>query len=391
MKKIIISGWYGHNNTGDEAILTSILSSFRNRIPNVDIIILSNSPQKVSKQHDVDAIPYSPIGLRKLLKELRNADLFILGGGNILQDRTSIFNLIFYLSQLTLAKLMNKPIFFYALGVGPIDTSPGRILTRIIVNKVDIISVRDEESKEQLIELGITNPPIYVTADPAVTLLPISPKENIFKSQKNKRPYIAICVRHWFNLKYNIPTKYIFKYNLWFSKEKIKFENFKKIIVQIADYLVDTLDAELFFIPFFYDRDDKLNTDIASMVNNKNKVNLIPSNYTPQEIMYIIGQMDLVIGMRLHSLILASAMNVPVVGITYQPKVRVFLQMIGQESRAIGIDDVNFEKMRHIIDETWNNREQIKKELKPRIKELQESALSNVNLVLQLLEGRNKV
>ena len=56
MNKIVISGYYGFNNIGDESILTAIISNIRENIDNIDITVLSKDPELTSKKHKVDAI-----------------------------------------------------------------------------------------------------------------------------------------------------------------------------------------------------------------------------------------------------------------------------------------------------------------------------------------------
>ena len=54
--KMMISGYYGFNNTGDEAILTSMVRAFKEKIPQIKIVVLSQNPLQTSQAYQVKAI-----------------------------------------------------------------------------------------------------------------------------------------------------------------------------------------------------------------------------------------------------------------------------------------------------------------------------------------------
>jgi len=413
MKKIFIWGWYGNANPGDEAILISMLSAIKKGIRNVDIIVASDNPQLTARQYRIKTFyrqkiislrtflkhPLSYIrDLLNLLRRMREIDLFILGGGGLLKDFGSDLsgrgsrNIIRWLEPVALAKLCRKPVMFYGIGVGPINTRLGKFLTRLIANKVDLITVRDEMSKQTLETLGVSKPPIYVTVDPAITLsavnaeqlLDILNREGLNKNQ----PLIGLCLTSVWHDPKTWPGQYS------------KFLRFKEVIAQLADYLASELGAKIVFIPFWslssippYKRDRNMAVEIARMMRHKNKSIVLSGEYTPEELMGIIERMDLVIGMRLHSLIFAAAMNVPAIGISHQPKHRGFLQILGQETLICNIENINendlqsvlLKDLKHKAREAWAARGQIKKDLKFKVKFLRKLALLNAELALKLI------
>jgi len=393
MKKIVISGFYGSDNAGDEAILASMLATIKEVVSDADIIVLSGNVEQTTKRHNIKALSNSTMKIPKTLSTLKNADLFILGGGGLLQDDSSILNLIFWLIRVSLAKLLNKCVMCYAIGVGPIDTKLGKFLTKLIINKVNLITVRDSESKKLLKNLGVNRPPIYVTADPAFVLSSATPervseifaRENIIK--KHHCPLIGISVERLYGFKRVLPVKYSVKYNIWSPGGKSKFEKFKAEMAQVADSLVTKLNAEIVFVPMYHGRDDKVSADIVQIMKNKNHAKVVTGMYTPQELKGIIGQMDMFVGLRLHSLIFAASMCIPMVGLAASsPKIRSFLKLIGQEMYVCDVNDFNSNDLLIKIEEVWVNREQIRKKLKSKVNVLQKRALSNAKLVSELLK-----
>lgn len=152
MSKIIISGYYGFENTGDEAILLGIISNIRAVNKPVDICVLSRRPEITASRYGVRAINRN--NFRAIIQEIKRCDLFLSGGGSLLQDITGWKSIPYYLGLVLIAQLMGKKTAFYAQGIGPVRGTLGRLLIKFVGNRTDLITVRDEASKELLVELG---------------------------------------------------------------------------------------------------------------------------------------------------------------------------------------------------------------------------------------------
>ncbi len=106
MPKVVLSGYFGFGNAGDEAILAAEVAALRQLIPQVEITVLSGNPRKTAATYNVEAEPRG--NLWALCRALRRADLLISGGGSLLQDITSNRSIPYYLGVMALAKLMGK-------------------------------------------------------------------------------------------------------------------------------------------------------------------------------------------------------------------------------------------------------------------------------------------
>ncbi len=397
MKKIIISGWYGFKNTGDEAILASMINTIHKEINNVDITVFSSDPTYTTKIHHIKAVYQLPFTLRALgstilkrrlfqtIKALWKVDLFILGGGGFLSDWQSWKVILQWLGQVVLAKMFRKKVMLYAVGAGSITTKKGKFLTRIILNRyTDVITVRDDKSKVWLQKAGVKKK-IHVTADPAILLEPEKPDrifEILMKEGINvSKPLIGILI---------CPIFHIQKY--WPNQQK-KFQKFKEIWPKIIEFITSKLDSNVILIPMQIPTDRDFVFELIKNVKNKNKVKVIMGNYTPKEIMGIIGQMDMIVGMRFHSLVLAAGMGVPMIGIIYLHKSDCLLKEIGQEKFSIDIGDgvlwknkdIDLEKLVINVEQVWSKREIFKKEIMKKVGKLQNVALINVKFVQALL------
>ena len=167
--RVVLSGYYGFDNAGDEALVTAISNSLRAADATVEITVLSGNPKEPRWHMEFVQL----VGLILVLtKELSRADLLISGGGSLLQDVTGPLSVPYYLGIVVLAKLLKTPVVFYAQGVGPVRRRLSRWLIRLIANRVDLITLRDVESAALLKLIGVYRPPIYVTADPVFSLRP---------------------------------------------------------------------------------------------------------------------------------------------------------------------------------------------------------------------------
>ena len=98
------------------------------------------------------------------------------------------------LKPLILAQRLGTKTVLCGIGVENIRYPKSKKIICKVLNKTNLITVRDENSKKTLQQMGITNE-IKVTADPAILL-----NNNLSKIKwPNSSPKIMICVRHWFD------------------------------------------------------------------------------------------------------------------------------------------------------------------------------------------------
>lgn len=382
MKYISILGYYGYGNTGDEAILESIITVLNKFLP-CEFIVFTENPEVVSNTHNVEAIYSSRHKIFKniiqIIQTLSRSDMFIFGGGSILGG--GYRQTLSWMSKILLAKMLSKPTVIYAVGVYPDFHKKLKILKRIILNNaVDLISVRDEESKKILENIGIKK--VYLTADPALCLETVDSlrvqeilcKENI---AMGAYPRVGVCLRG--------------TYMNQLFLEETEYVQFKKILALVIDQLITNLDVEVVFIPMRYTPpDNKIAFEILEMVQYKESVKIITGGYTPQELMGILGKMDMVIGMRLHSLILAAAMSVPIMGIVYHPKVKNFLLQLNQNIKFCDINNLNFDDLKTKIETTWQSKEYLKLTFAYSVSNQKTNINDNALLVCDLLKQRRK-
>ena len=361
--KILISGYYGFDNSGDDAILKAMVKDLKENIENLEIVVLSKNPSYTEKTYNVKAV--NRFSIKAVIGAIKSCDLFISGGGSLLQDVTSTRSLLYYISLMKLAKNYNKTIMVYANGVGPIDGKINRFWTRRILNKVDLITLRDEDSKRFLGELGVKNENIYVTADPVFTLEPIE-KEKVLnildrESIPKDKPMIGVAVRHW--------------------------EDSENLIIHVAktiDYIIEQYNVNVILIPMHYPGDLDISNSILNNVNTKGCY-VLSNKYNVEDIMGIIKNLEMIIAMRLHSLIYAATQGVPMVGIVYDPKIEGFLKSIDMDFMCPA-ENLKCHELVKKIDYVWKNRKELKEKLTVLDEKMKKEALKNTYMAKELLE-----
>lgn len=331
MKKILISGYYGFGNIGDEAILKAMVSEFSTMEQEIDLTVLSQNPEQTKELFGVKAEDRSHIF--KVIKSIKSCDVLISGGGSLLQESTSKMSIFYYLFIYFVALICKKKIVIYSHGIGPVYRKFTKSLIRFIFKRASSISVRDLNSKTELISYGVAEEAIDVTADPVIGFKKFGKEKGysiLDKTSHNRAiPTIGMSIKG--------------------SKEKCVVDEFVEII--------DKLKAQrcnIVLVPFHQTEDQKIMKDINEQ--SAHELIIIDKKHSVEEVFSLIECFDVLVGVRLHALIFAAVAETPVVGISYDPKIDAFLQSIGE--KAIG--KINALDTQKTVDSIMNTIEQNK-------------------------------
>lgn len=354
---VVVSGYYGFGNLGDESLLDVIAATLAEEIPNVKIAALTRHPRKDSKRTGLKCIPrLSPQAVRAVT----GAKLLISGGGSLLQDATSRRSLKYYAGVIDIAERARVKTYIYANGIGPVSDTANRRLTARIVDRATEVSVRDEDSAEELHRIGATRNDIRVTADPAFLIKPYDERRlaRVTDGLTESVGFFAVSLRPPVSQAKSPKSS---RAESWQIADDM-LEACKKIaeeyeIVPIVIPMQGVQDGEIcrYFV-------EKYN---SSCYDGKNALLYEPEN--APELIGVLSRAEFVIGMRLHSIIFASSVAVPVVGLAYDRKVSSMMKALGQsfvieldESAGIG------EKTYRCVCEIMTNRDMICAELSSR-------------------------
>lgn len=372
--KIVISGFYGLGNTGDEAILKSIVDNLRTELDNPDITVFSLSPDKTANEHRVKSFYRGwRHDNKEKVKALRKADLLISGGGGLLQDSYPtkfLFGpLPYYLLIVFLAKLCGAKVMFFSQGIGPVTSTWGKILMKVFANMADFVTVRDQYSKEYLHSLGVNRPESVVTAD--IVFAFQSKEEDVAYntlSLKGDEKIVAVTVRPWFD-----HPDYI---------EKMAY---------VLDELIERRGVTPVFVPMEGKYDVPASQDVMAKMKHADKTMMLGSDFSPEEFLNFIRRSDLTFGLRLHALIFAALSNVPHLGLSYDKKVESFLQRSGMWDYSFRLGEIDQEKMLENALYLLDHKEDAQVVMAPNVAELRREALRNLDLLKEKFGGDQKL
>ncbi|MDF9407911.1 polysaccharide pyruvyl transferase family protein [Pelotomaculum isophthalicicum JI] len=389
-KKVVIAGYYGFNNIGDEAVLNSMLNDMRFFDPNIDFVVLSDKPEHTESSYKVRSVSWRE--LDKVIQVIENCDLLIIGGGGLfnsyleydgnqmLSYNNSLFS-VFIFSLPLLAALLDKPCMIYAIGASNFNSSEAIAHARMAIELADICTVRDPVSVSVLRNIGCCVDKVRVTADPAFRLQNVSSErvKKIFFQEDIPYGYsvLGVVLRNWDFYGDPLRTEHEI------SKALKRFSNSFKGIILFIPFDTNTALGDL--------SNDK--TIIARMKTyiDSNMVFSLEGDYTPSEISSIIANCDLVLGMRLHSCIFSIKNYVPVIGLVYDQKVKNIMDMAGMKDFLIDIKNINADNVYYLLQNLYNKRKEVSNYLLHTTDNLKKSALENAKLALEIVNGRKDI
>lgn len=358
--KVLLSGYYGFDNAGDDAVLFAIVQALREKIQDVDITVLSRQPEKTAEEFHVKAVDRWSKG--SILKAVKDCDVLISGGGSLLQDVTSKNGILYYLGIIKLAQMLRKKVIIYAQGIGPIREPRNRSMTAKILNKVQAITVRDFESRAELMQMGVYRE-IFVGVDPVMGITSDQVDETageklLRQAASNysaEKPVLIVSARNWQHS-----------------------ENYFQQIAKSCDAMAEQ-GWQIIFLPFHYPEDAEAGRAIALQMDREAIV--MTDNYTPQQTMAILKNADMILGMRLHSLIMGAALLKPIVALSYDPKVDSFMQLLRQRD-CFAVDSVDAEQLVKAMQNVMSRSEKQKQILEQHVEIMSRQAKAPADLLL---------
>lgn len=345
---VVIHGGYGKRNMGDDAILHVLYTRVRQQWPHARITVVSHGPENVKAWYpDVEALGFKSL---KTLRAAMKADLYIIGGGGIVNRiNTYSGNLVFraldpkgkfqFIAALV-AGWTGGWTHYYAIGAESFPDKVVRALTRFALKRAGTVSVRDPRTLSNLREIGVKREIVSVL-DPALSLEP-APAEDAEKLLRGLgfvslaervRPLVALNFR-------------------WVGDPAVDNERTLSEAARLVTRLRD-MGCDVVFLPISQHPSKHLEDDLdfgrrlkASLGGDLAVLETYPH---PTVYMALLGQMDLLILSRLHAVILGSRMGAPIVTVSYDDKVSEFVKLSGQAARMIELKDFTVERLEPLL------------------------------------------
>lgn len=357
--RLLISGYYGFANVGDEALLEAIVANVRRRRPGTEIDVLSAEPAATARAYGVEATPRADV--RAVRAAIARADVVLSGGGGLFQNTTSTRSLLYYTGILRNAIRAGKKTMIFAQSIGPLDFI-GRAIVRVGCRGVDAATVRDARSYDLLrallpaVDVERTGDPVFLYDPPPAGDLSAQGLE------EGSGPIVVVCVRSSAN-----------------------FGTVSRSVAAAVDFLAERYGARVAFLPLGGPPDAESATRIIRIARSS-PVLLPPCDLAGTAA--IIGRADAVIGMRLHALILAARCGVPFLAIPYDPKVWALCEDLGYRPAPLvdpAAEAPPLERLEAALVRFWGERDELKRDLQRATLEMRARAERNFEILDGLL------
>ncbi len=390
MYTFLIGGYFGAGNLGDEAILECMLKELRLLDKDLNFIVTSWKPEWIEKQHHVQSIHWKDV--TGLFDAVQKSDLVILGGGGLFQDywgldpttylRANAWDITAYGSIPLLANLNNTPSMIYSVGIGPLKSDLARQHTKMIFENCQVVTLRDHDSLSLLEKCGYdlsdtqkTAP--KVLADPVFSLT-TSKKDEIFADEYlsanrlcEPKKRIGIVLRFW---------DFLSPQEDWI----------KNISEGVRMFLETHNNFDVLLFPFHCNKENAYtNDDIAldkfgALLNLPDRVHKIQMQFSPRQSQALIKRCDLILGMRLHSLIMGINTGTPIIGLPYDPKVSSMMKCVGLEEYCCPSLMINPEELSRKLEKGLSEQKSIRKKMSSFQKIAVLEVKRNASLAIQL-------
>jgi len=344
-----IVGSYGFDNTGDEAILASLVALLRERVPDLQLTVMSGNPDLTASQHQVQAVHWQSIA--EQFDAVAAADFVLVGGGGLFFDYWGFYpetlwtpghgSLSYVGGAPLLAALLGKPVVYYAVGAGPLRTEEGKHMTRALLEGASSISVREKPSQDLMADLGIPRQRVHVAADPAFALA----GDWTIGRPKRDKPVIGIALRPW--------------------EIDVEAARWEAAVADGLDRYLDRHQAHLLFIPFQWIEHQPLENDYAvaqrvvQAMRHRESVEIAAPQLAPRYRARMLSECDMVVGMRLHAAIFATMAAAPFVALTYDPKVLHLATGVGCEQFVLDLKTLTPDALATALEQAYEQRETI--------------------------------
>lgn len=358
----VILGYYGFKNCGDDALLGAIINDLRKIDEDFGINVLSNNPSEITRLYEVSSS--NRFSFSQVKRAISSSKLFILGGGSLIQDVTSSKSLWYYLACACFAKRVGTPVMLYANGIGPVVKKVNRYLTRMVLNGVDCITLRDRASYDYLVNERITKPRLCVTADPAF---------GIAHADVDKARQLLE--------KYGVPKDFVCMSTRSLIQNKFD-SSFVDGFASMSDYIIEKHSLTPVFVAMQYKKDKNESIAVVEKMNGKGI--FIDEELDAGVVLGLISLSKAVVAVRLHMLIFGTLFEKPVFGIAYDPKVSSFAKLTDNRFCVSPSELVN-DSYKALFDEFVGSMDLFSASMREKLPDLKQKAFENAQIAVSII------
>jgi len=371
LRLVVFGGWFGSRNLGDEAILIGLRNVLRTAMPGVELVALSTDPEYTERVCGVEAVrlrsPRSLVRNREeYLRVFDEADGCVVSGGTPIYDYGHLSRAI----HMALPTIKGKPLVFFGVGAKPLSSFKGREVTRLLLRGAKLISTRDAPSRGVLTRL--TRTPIVVTGDSALHMERAAAEEP-------REPVALVCPRH-------LSLDHRRSYHQPLTSPEIN--RVRHMVARAADHLI-SMGYAVRFTPFHTEPHDDDRLEIKRVLNlmRSGDAETLPRPASPEAALRLAADASLVVGLRLHSLVLAGLAGTPVASVGYDVKIDGFMELAGA-SRSLCHAGDGLNALSDRVSRLLEDREEASRTLTGNVEMMRRRISSEALKVARLLSGQ---
>ncbi len=357
--KVVIGGYYGYGSIGDEAMLSAIISQIEKTAPDTRVFVINRDRYLEKRTGPLIPVAIARRDVFSLLYDLLTADIFVFGGGSLLQDSTSSKSLFYYKTLLRLAALLGCRIYIYANGIGPLSQKKK---LRGILEKAERISLREKASFDECRRiLKSEGEGLFLSADPVFLDYPPKVKErplSCLRSLGGKR-YFAVSLR--------------------------ECRGERQVDLLCVAAAVNRIRAEG-AIPVFVPMQREYDLEICRRAAHLTE-GAVADCRNMEDVLHLVSGAEFCIGMRLHFLLAAVMAGVACVALSYDCKVRSTMEYLGVfgtlDAFSFSENDLYYAVFaaRHCTD---------REKLSERSRQMSDLAREDISLLLEMIAEKNE-
>ncbi|MCP4655088.1 MAG: glycosyltransferase [bacterium] len=354
MPRVLISGFYGHGNAGDEAILAAMLEELRAELAAASFVVTSGAPAATAAEHGVEAVRWNDFPA--LVAAVRGCDGVVVGGGGLFHDYWPFESrdllssrhggISFSGTVALLATLCGKRLMVYAAGVGPLRSQAARLHTRAVFEQAHAATVRDPESRDLLAAIGVAGKGPEVTADPAFRLAAVPPERvrTLLVDQglvPDEGPLVGVALRDWRSGE--VP------------------DDLPGLVAAAVDAFLERHGGRVLLLPCHRLAGDPADDPtvaaaVRRAMRRSDRAFLPDRPFSPRELAGALAACDLVVAMRYHAALFAGRAGRPLVALAYDHKVRHLMRQLGGEDVTFDLADLTAPGLERALQEVWAQR-----------------------------------
>jgi colanic acid/amylovoran biosynthesis protein len=409
MPRILLSGTFCALNKGDAAMELSLQRALIDLVPEAKITIATPFP-------DTDAATYPGIRLVRTyrrnpvvaftllgacllwrvtkrvtgldltwlhsvreLRAVREADIVIDLSGDTLTEDYGLPCLLSHLMPIAYGLLLGRPVVLCAQTIGPFPRICS--LVAFVLNRVDLITTREDRSYQFLEQIGVDRPSVQLTGDMAFLLEPASHERvrEICAAEgiaPGEGPLIGLAPSRLPGLRQAVHRP----------------EHMHRLIAEFVDRVIEKLGVKVVLIAHVTgpgrQRDDRETARAIRLAAvHGDSIGIVEGDYRPEELKGLIACMDLFVGFRMHANIAALASGVPTLAIAYSGKTRGIMDQHGQGQWVCDVHQLSATALADRVAALWRVRDRVREELQGSAGKMQARALENATLIVEQLRA----